>query len=287
MEVDHAARRIRLPRETPAGAGLSPAGSGRGRQRDARLVLGRRPLPPARGGDRAGARATSRRARRSWTSAASPRARARRGSPRRRSWRASSRSWSTSRACPVSVDTSKAAVARRALELGAVHGQRRHRPARRPRAGGRRRRLGRLRLPHAHARRAADDAGRPALRGRRLRGEGVPRGAARVRRRGRDPRGARSASIPASASGRPWSTTSSCSRGSTSSSAIGRPVLVGASRKRFLGRLLGDGRNHRAGRAPGSPSRCSPSSAGRRSSASTTSASTSRRSTAARAVVAR
>ena len=44
-------------------------------------------------------------------------------------------------------------------------------------------------LPDAHARRAAHDAGRPALRRRRLRRQGLPGGAARVRRRrGRSPR---------------------------------------------------------------------------------------------------
>ena len=47
-------------------------------------------------------------------------------------------------------------------------------------AGARRRARLRL-LPDAHARRAADDAGRPALRGRRRRRQGVPRGAARGR----------------------------------------------------------------------------------------------------------
>ena len=47
--------------------------------------------------------------------------------------------------------------------------QRRHGAARRPGAGRGRRRRGRLPLPDAHARRAADDAGRPALRRRRRR----------------------------------------------------------------------------------------------------------------------
>ena len=92
---------------------------------------------------------------------------------------------------PVSIDTSKAAVARRALELGvelvndvtALRGD--------PGARGCRRRRGLLPLPHAHAGRAADDAGRPGLRRRRLGREAVPRGAARVRGRGRDRRAER------------------------------------------------------------------------------------------------
>ena len=46
-------------------------------------------------------------------------------------------------------------------------------------------------LPHAHARRAAHDAGGPALRRRRRGGEGLPRGAAGVRGRRGGRRGAR------------------------------------------------------------------------------------------------
>ena len=49
-----------------------------------------------------------------------------------------------------------------------------------------------------------------------------------------------SASIPASASARPWSRTSSWSRGSTCSCASVVPVLIGLSRKSSLGRILGD-----------------------------------------------
>ena len=51
-------------------------------------------------------------------------------------------------------------------------------------------------LPDAHARRAADDAGRPALRRRRRRRQGVPRGARRVRRRARASREDRIAARP-------------------------------------------------------------------------------------------
>ena len=68
--------------------------------------------------------------------------------------------------------------------------QRRDRAPRRPRAGRCGRGLRRVPLPDAHARRAAHDAARPGLRRRRLRRRGLPRGAARVRGRGRDRRGA-------------------------------------------------------------------------------------------------
>ena len=80
----------------------------------------------------------------------------------------------------------------------------------------------------------------PRLRRRRLGGEGVPRGAARVRGRRGDPRGARLPRSRASASARRSSTTSSSCAGSTSCVALGRPVLVGLSRKSSLGRILGD-----------------------------------------------
>ena len=78
--------------------------------------------------------------------------------------------------------------------------------------------------------------------------QGVPRGAARLRRRaGRAPRSG-SCSTPGSASARPSSTTSSCCAGSTSSSRSGRPIVVGTSRKSFLGQA------HRArGRRAASP----------------------------------
>ena len=60
----------------------------------------------------------------------------------------------------------------------------------RPRACGRRRRGASDLRPHAHAGRAPHDAGRPALRRRRLRGEGFPRGATRLRGCGGDRTGA-------------------------------------------------------------------------------------------------
>ena len=84
---------------------------------------------------------------------------------------------------PLSIDTSKAEVARRALELGAelvndvtaLRGD--------PDMAEVVAEVGCLRLPHAHARRAADDAGRPSLRRRRIGRQGVSRGAACVRGR--------------------------------------------------------------------------------------------------------
>ena len=93
--------------------------------------------------------------------------------------------------------------------------QRRHRAARRPRARGRRRGRGRVSLSHAHAGRAAHDAGGAALHGRRLGGRCLPRRAARVRGRGGDSGGADLSRSRASASARPSSTTSSSCGGST------------------------------------------------------------------------
>ena len=88
---------------------------------------------------------------------------------------------------PVSIDTSKSEVARRALELGAVLVN--DVTALRSDPGSGRRRHGRRRLPlpHAHARRAADDAGRPPLRRRGRGGFLVSGRTARSRRGGRDP----------------------------------------------------------------------------------------------------
>ena len=92
---------------------------------------------------------------------------------------------------PVSIDTAKSEVARRALALGAelvndvtaLRGD--------PELAGVVADGGAyLCLMHMQ-RRAADDAGRPALRRRRGGGRRLPRGAAGVRRLGRDPGGAR------------------------------------------------------------------------------------------------
>ena len=103
---------------------------------------------------------------------------------------------------PVSIDTSKAEVARRALELGAelvndvtaLRGD--------PELAGVVADARLLPLPDAHAGRAADDAGRPGLRRRRLRGEArSSRSGSRSRSRRGSARSS-SASIPASASAR-------------------------------------------------------------------------------------
>ena len=70
--------------------------------------------------------------------------------------------------------------------------------------------------------------------------ERVERRRARRRRRASG-----SWSTRASASARPSSTTSSCSRAWTSSSLLGLPILIGTSRKSFLGRLTGRGEDER------------------------------------------
>ena len=117
--------------------------------------------------------------------------------------------------------------------------QRRQRAALRPRARRRRRRERRRVLPHAHARRAADDAGRPALRRRRQRRQGAPGGAP-----------ARPRSQPASTSsrihldpgigfGKTLEHNLELLRRLDEIVALGRPVVVGTSRKSFLGRLTG------------------------------------------------
>ena len=79
---------------------------------------------------------------------------------------------------PVSIDTAKAEVARRALGLGAelVNDVTAFRSE--PEMAEVVAERGSVSLPDAHAGRAADDAARAALRGRRLRSRGVPRGAA-------------------------------------------------------------------------------------------------------------
>ena len=138
---------------------------------------------------------------------------------------------------PVSIDTTRAEVAEAALEAGADDRQRRERRAGRPGDGPGRRGGRRAVDPHALARPQRPDAvaGRLRRRGRRgarrAGGAGGRRGAGRrrpgpdrarprpgVRQDGRAQLGA------AGAAGRLL--------------ALGFPVLVGASRKRFLGELL-------------------------------------------------
>ena len=118
----------------------------------------------------------------------------------------------------------------------------------------------------------------PGLRRRRLRGEGVPRGAARLRRRRGHPRGAASASIPGSASARRSSTTSSSSRRLDELVALGRPAARRLLAQELARRaILGDPEAQSARPPPRSAPRSPPTSAARRSCASTTCASTSRR----------
>ena len=128
--------------------------------------------------------------------------------PRRRG-RAPRRSRSTPR---------RSAVARAALDAGASVRQRRHRVPRRARRSRSWSRARRRVLPRptcrASPRTMQDDA---ALRRRRRRGDRVPRASASRSRSPRASRASGSSSIPGSASARPSSTTSSCSRGWTSS----------------------------------------------------------------------
>ena len=267
------------------GALPAPVGDGRD-QRHARLVLRRRRPSPRRGGDRGGARDArrrrgDRRRRRRVDPAGLGRRPARRGAAARRAGARGAR-----RAQPVSIDTAKAEVARRALELGRRARQRRDGAARRSRARRRRRRGGRVRLPDAHARRAADDAGstrvyddvvsevkafleeRLGVRGRGgdPRGARLPRPGDRLREDGRaQPR----ARPPARRAGR------------ARAAGRGRLLAQELARRSILGDPAGDGRHDRRRRS----ARRSPrSSAARRSSACTTSASTSRRCAVAQAV---
>ena len=170
----------------------------------------------------------------------------------------------------ISIDTTKLAVARAALEAGATLvndvSAFRFDPGMAGARGRDRRRL----LPHAHARRAAHDAGGPSLRRRRLGGEGVPRGAARLRGRPRGSTRSASGSTPGSASARPSSTTSSCCAASTRSSpSAGRWWWARRARASSASsRAAGT----RASACPArSPRTCWRSSAGRACSACTTS----------------
>ena len=142
-------------------------------------------------------------------------------------------------ASPVSIDTAKADVARRALELGAelvndvtaLRGD--------PELAGVVADSGAyLCLMHMQGEPRTMQATRATTtsspRWRRFSRSGSRSPSRRASRR------SGSASIPGSASARPSSTTSSSSAGSTSSLALGRPVLVGLSRKSSLGRMLGD-----------------------------------------------
>ena len=224
-----------------ADRGAFPASVGDGRgQRHARLVLGRRRAPRTRRRRRGGAADAATRARRSWTSAASRRGPAPAASRSTRSCAASFPCSRGSRALPVSIDTSKAEVARRALALGAelvndVTALRGDPELAAVVADG-----GRLRLPHAHARRAADDAGRPALRRRR---RPRSRRSSRSGWRSPSPRASREERVcldPGIGFGKTVAHNLELVRRLDELVAIGRPVVVGFSRKSSLGRILGD-----------------------------------------------
>ena len=220
-------------------------------QRDARLVLRRRALPRDRGRGRARPRAGGRRARRSSTSAASRRGPA----PSRSAVEEELR-----RVVPVieglvaagvgaeiSIDTSKArGRARRARRRRDVR-QRRHRVPRRARRSPRSsRERGVGCCLDAHAGRAAHDAASTRAtatssprcatflaRARRRRGRGRHRARAdhgRPRDRLRQDRRAQ-----------PRAARRACDE----LSALGLPILIGTSRKSFLGRLTGRGEEER------------------------------------------
>jgi len=140
---------------------------------------------------------------------------------------------------PVSVDTSKAAVRAPCPRARRRARQRRDRSARRSRAGGRRRRRRLLSLPDAHAGRATHDAGRPHVRRRRLGRQALPRGATRLRVAA----GVREELVcldPGIGFGKTVAHNLELVRRLDELAAIGRPLLVGISRKSTLGKVTGD-----------------------------------------------
>ena len=237
------------------GAPLPPDG---GPQRDARLVLRRRALPRRRRrgrarprADRAG-RGDPRRRRR--VDAPGRRAGRRRGGDRAR--RAGRRGARRAPGAQISIDTSKAAVA-----------EPRSTPARASSTTSPRFRAD-PEMAALVAERGVDCClmhmlGEPRTMQREPRyedvvdgGQGVPRGAAGVRRRARGSPRSGSCSTRGSASARPSSTTSSCCAASASSRRLGRPLVIGTSRKSFLGRLAareaaGAGSRRRRSALPG------------------------------------
>ena len=116
----------------------------------------------------------------------------------------------------------------------------------------------------------------PRYERRRGRGEGVPSTSAWTSPCARACARSGSCSTRASASARPSSTTSSCLRRLDELTELGRPLVVGTSRKSFLGRILAGAEGQPARRRRGgcrgrSPRTCSRSSAARACFASTTS----------------
>ena len=144
-------------------------------------------------------------------------------------------------AVPVSVDTQKAAVAEGALGGGRAHGQRRH--GARGRAGWRRVRASRGRAgAHAHAGHAADDAGRPAYAD--LLGE-VREPPAGARSAGAEAAGVAPGRVcvdPGIGFGKTVEHNLTLLRRLDALRPLGKPVLVGPSRKRFIGTSSTSGR---------------------------------------------
>ena len=142
---------------------------------------------------------------------------------------------------PISIDTMKADVAEAALAAGAQLRQRRDGAARRSADGGGGGRRGRAGVPDAHAGRAAHDAAttRATTRGRRGRASSWPSGRSGRARRVSRPTG--SASIPGIGFGKTLAHNLELLRRLDEIVALGYPVVVGVSRKRFLGALTGCG----------------------------------------------
>ena len=139
----------------------------------------------------------------------------------------------------VSIDTTKVAVAAGRARGGRGLRQRRQRVPLRARPRRARRRRGRRLLPHAHAGRAADDAGRSALR---RRGRPTSRPTWRSAWRSRSDAGVAEERIhldPGIGFGKTVEHNLELLRRLDEIVAIGRPVLVGTSRKGFLGKLTG------------------------------------------------
>ena len=139
----------------------------------------------------------------------------------------------------VSIDTMKLAVAEAAVEAGATLRQRRQRVPQRPRHGGLRRRPRARLLPDAHARRAADDAERSALRRRGERRQGVPRGADAVRRSTPACAEERIQLDPGIGFGKTLEHNLELLARLDELIDLGRPLVIGTSRKSFIGKLTG------------------------------------------------
>ena len=173
----------------------------------------------------------------------------------------SSKDWPRRVRVPLSIDTYKASTAAAALAAGAVDGQRRQRTAVRAGAGGRRGQTSRAHRPDAHPRPVEADvrAGVVSRRGRRS--------ARRVARehgvcdQARVSRPIASSSIPGLGFAKDAAHSYEALARLDEFAELGRPLLVGPSRKSFLakplgnpgagrGSRLGDGRR-RSGRGPG------------------------------------